>query len=127
MFRGVYERIGIDPVVNEFPDCIHDSKYISVFKQLTGIDILPDNKHRWADTSYSCFMGDFYAIFKGDSIICRLRQINSFIPVCPMEQVSTMVRSPDNHLLSILCIKHSICRNVCSLSIVIIGGQRYLA
>ena len=52
MFRGVYERIGIDPVVNEFLDCFHDSKYISVFKQLTGIDILPDNKHRRADTSY---------------------------------------------------------------------------
>lgn len=109
MFRGAYERIGIDSVVNELLDGIHDSKYISVFKQLTGIDILPDNEYRGTDTTYSCFVDDFNAIFKSDSIVCRSRQINSFIPICPMEQVSSMVRCPDNHFFPILCFKHSIC------------------
>ena len=108
MFWSVDKGVRIDSFSDEFQNGIHDGLYVSVFKQRTGIDILPHNKYRRTDTEYSGFVRYFYAIFKGDRIVCRLRQVYPFIPVGPMEKVSAMISNPDNHLPPILRFKHSI-------------------
>ncbi len=69
MFGGVDEWVCIDPVVDELHNRLRYGLHISVFKQRTGIDILPDNKYRWTDPSYFRFMGDIYVILNSDCIV----------------------------------------------------------